>query len=359
LGAVVVGTGFGVLTHVRALQAAGFEVTALVGRDAAKAADRAERFGVLHACTSLGDALSRDRTDVVAVATPPHTHRDLVLEAVGAGRHVLCEKPFARDVGEARQMLDAAEAAGVVHMLGTEWRFGTGQATLARAVHDGVIGVPRFGLFALQLPTLVDPAAELPDWWELESEGGGWLGAHGSHVIDQIRTTLGEVEAVSGQLLTLAPRPAMTADDTYTVQFRLSSGATALMHGSCAVGGQFLMSSKVVGSEGAAWLQGEEVWVDTGDGGRALEVPADLVLGPPDPPPAELLHTAYDMWHSMGIDLGPYTKVYEVLRDRVHGREVPADPIAATFADGVAVQAATDAIRRSSATGTWQELTGV
>ncbi len=356
LGAVVVGTGFGVLTHLRALRAAGFEVTALVGRDPDKTADRAALFGVPHACTSLEEALRHERTEVVAVATPPHSHAALVLEAVAAGRHVLCEKPFARDVAEARSMLAAAEAAGVVHLLGTEWRFGTGQALMARAIRDGVIGEPRFGLFALQLPSLVDPDAGLPAWWEEESEGGGWLGAHGSHVIDQIRTTVGEVESVSALLQTLAPRPAMSADDTYTVQFRLAGGATALMHGSCAVGGQFLMSTKVTGTDGTAWLQGEEVWVDTGTGPRALDVPTDLVLGPPDPPPAELLHTTYDMWHSMGIDLGPYTRVYEVLRDRVLGREVAADPVAATFVDGVVIQATTDAIRRSAADATWEPV---
>ena len=356
LGAIVVGTGFGVLTHLRALRAAGFDVTALVGRDPDKTAARAVLFDVPHACTSLADTLALDHTEVVAVATPPHTHAELVIEAVGAGRHVLCEKPFARDVGEARQMLAAAEAAGVVHLLGTEWRFGTGQALLSRAVRDGVIGEPRFGLFALQIPSLVDPGAELPAWWEQESEGGGWLGAHGSHVIDQIRTTVGEIEAVSALLQTLAPRPAMSADDTYTVQFRLAGGATALMHGSCAIGGQFLMSTKVTGTAGTAWLQGDEVWVDTGEGPRALEVPVDLVLGPPDPPPAELLHTTYDMWHSMGIDLGPYTRVFEVLRDRVLGRDVAPDPVAATFADGVVVQATTDAIRRSAAEATWETV---
>jgi len=356
LGAVVVGTGFGVLTHLRALRAAGFHVTALVGRDPDKTAARAAMFDVPHACTSLGDALAFAHTDVVAVSTPPHTHGPLVLEAVGAGRHVLCEKPFARDVAEARWMRDAAENAGVVHLLGTEWRFGTGQALLARAVAEGVIGEPRFALFALQIPSLVDPAAELPAWWEQASEGGGWLGAHGSHVIDQIRSTVGEIESVSALLQTLAPRPSMTADDTYTVQFRLADGATALMHGSCAIGGQFLMSSKVTGRAGTAWLQGEEVWVDTGDGPRALETPADLVLGPPDPPPSDLLHTAYDMWHSMGIDLGPYTRVYEVMRDRILGREVAPDPVAATFADGVAVQATMDAIRRSAADATWESV---
>ena len=53
-----------------------------------------------------------------------------------------------------------------------------------------------------------------------------------------------------------------------------------------------------------------------GAGPEAVPVPGDLPVVAPDPPPPELLHTAYDMWHSMGIDLAPYTRLYEVLRDR-------------------------------------------
>jgi len=348
LGAAVVGTGFGVLTHVRALQAAGIEVKALVGRDADKASKRAELFGIPQATTSLSAALAVPGVDVVGVATPPYTHGPIVLEAVGAGKHVVCEKPFARDLGEARSMLSAAEEAGIVHLLGTEWRFATGQATLARAIAEGLIGEPLFALFLLQMPTLADPAAQIPSWWTDAAQGGGWLGAHGSHVIDQVRSSLGEFETVSASLQTLARDRAMTADDTYTVQFRLANGVEGIMHGSCATAGQFVVQTKVSGSAGSAWLQGDEVWVDDGSGARALPVPDDLAGPPPAPPPAELLVTAYDMWHSMGIDLHPYTRVYEVLRDRVLGRPVPADPVAATFADGVAVQAVMDAVHRSS-----------
>src|ERR1700677_253854 len=115
LSAVVVGTGFGCLTHVRALQAAGFEVQALVGRKPDRTRERADRFGIPHALVSLTDALRLPGIDVVSVATPPHTHLDLVLEAVAAGRHVVCEKPFARNAAEARAMEEAADAAGVFH----------------------------------------------------------------------------------------------------------------------------------------------------------------------------------------------------------------------------------------------------
>jgi predicted dehydrogenase len=357
VGAVVVGTGFGVLTHVRALQAAGFRVDALVGRDPSKAATRAAMFGVPFATTDLAAALDRPGVQAVTVATPPHTHAAVVLQAVAAGKHVMCEKPFARDRGEAQAMLDAADAAGVVHLLGTEFRFATGQALLARTVRSGAVGEPRLGVFVLHIPTLADPSAELPAWWERAEEGGGWLGAYGSHVVDQVRTTLGEVTAVAATLQTLAPR-AMTADDTYTVQLQTDGGCTALLHSSCAAGGQFVAVTKVTGTSGTAWAQGDEVWVDTGSGPRQVPSPPDLPVVPPDPPPAELLRTTYDMWHSMGTDQAPYTRLFTEFRARIAGEPPGADPVAATFADGVANQAVLDAVHAASSSGAWAKVGG-
>src|SRR5258708_17209425 len=221
-GVVVVGTGFGCFTHVRALRAAGCDVQALVGRDRAKTARRAEAVEVSRALTSFAEALALPGVDAVTIATPPHTHAALVLEAIAEGKHVLCEKPFARDATEARALLAAAQDARVVHLLGTEFRFDTGQALLARAVHEGAVGGPRLALFALHVPVLSDADAGLPDWWADEEQGGGWLGAHGSQVIDQIRATLGEFDAVTASLLRIA-RPT-TADDGFVVHFRLKSG---------------------------------------------------------------------------------------------------------------------------------------
>jgi predicted dehydrogenase len=352
LSAAVVGTGFGVLTHVRALQAAGVDVRFLVGRDPEKTASRAAMFGIAHATTDRAEAFGSE-VDIVAVATPPHTHGPIVLDAVAAGKHVMCEKPFARDLAEARSMLAAAQAAGVVHMLGTEFRYGAGQGLLTRTVQEGVIGTPTFGLFLLQMPSLNDPKAEVPDWWRDAQQGGGWLGAHATHVIDQVRVTLGEIESVAATLSNLSPL-GMTADDTYTVQLRLDNGATALLHSSCAAPGQFVATTKIIGTTGAAWLQGDQVWVDNGAGPR--QVPSEAAPVPPNPPPAELLHTTYDMWHSMGIDLDPYTRLYATLRDRVLGLDVPDVPQPPTFADGVANQAVVDAVREAAATQTWREV---
>ena len=105
------------------------------------------------------------------------------------------------------------------------------------------------------------------------------------------------------------------------------------------------------------WVEGDNVHVADRDGQRTLDIPDDLRNDAPIPPPRELLHTAYDMMHSMGIDLAPYTRLFDTFRDRIRGLATAADPMPATFADGLAGQEVLDAIRRSSAERRWVELT--
>ena len=83
--------------------------------------------------------------------------------------------------------------------------------------------------------------------------------------------------------------------------------------------------------------------------GCLTPVPTELEVPAPAPPPADLLDTAHDMLHSTGIDFGPWTRMAETFRDLILGREVPADPPPATFADGLALTQVIDAIRRSAA----------
>ena len=352
-GVAVVGTGFGCLTHVRALRAAGFEVRALVGRDPDKTAVRAERFEIAHACTTLSDAFAAGGVDAVTIATPPHTHGALVLEAVRAGKHVLCEKPFARDAAEARGLLAAADGAGVVHMLGTEFRFAPGQALLTRVVRDGAIGEPRLALFLLHIPLLADPGAEVPEWWSDADQGGGWLGAHASHVIDQIHTTLGEFASVTASLSNVGGH-AWTAEDAYLVHFRLRDGCTGVMQSVAADRGPMLFGTRVVGTSGTAWAEGDRVLVAGVEGTREIEMPSDLAVAAADPPPPDLMVTAYDLLHSTGIDVGPYTRLFERFRARIEGDDAAraSGPEPATFADGVATMEVLDAIRRSAREGT-------
>lgn len=350
VGVAVVGTGFGCLTHVRALRAAGFEVLVLVGRDPEKTTERAARFGIGRACTSLSEALAVDGVDAVTIATPPYTHAAIAHEAIAAGKHVLCEKPFTRDAAEARSLLDAAERAGVVHLLGAEMRFTPGQALLARVVRDGSIGDPRLATFLMHIPLLADAASEVPGWWSGAATGGGWLGAHAPHVIDQVRTTVGEIVGVSASLPRIVERD-WTVEDGYLVHFRTAGGAAGVMQSIAADRGPMLFATRVVGTLGTAWAEGDRVQIADAHGTREVATPDDLRVAPPEPPPADLLVTAYDLLHSFGIDYGPYVRLCEHFLARIEHRTPPSGAVAATFADGVANMAVLDAVRASDAAG--------
>jgi predicted dehydrogenase len=349
-GVVVAGTGFGCFTHVRALRAAGFDVQAVVGRDPDKTAARARAFDVPEACTSFAAALALAGVDAVTIATPPHTHAALVHEAVAAGKHVLCEKPFARDADEGRAMRDAAVAAGVVHLLGTEYRFDTGQALLARVVRSGAIGAPKLAMFALHVPILADADAQLPEWWADAAQGGGWLGAHGSQVIDQIRVTLGEFASVTADVLHIADRTT-SSDDGFAVQFRLDNDVGGFMQSTAADRGPLLIETRVIGAEGSAWIEGlgDVVRVADAQGTRRVPVPTDLATAAPVALPAGVLATTYERMIGHGMDLGAYTRLAEHFRARIEDAPPPPGPDPATFADGVTDIAVLDAIRASAA----------
>jgi predicted dehydrogenase len=349
--AIVIGTGFGYITHLRALREAGFDVVGIVGRNAEKTADRAKRAGC-QGLTSLDDALALPGVTVVSVATPPHTHLEIVSKAIAAGKHVVCEKPLARNAEEANQMADAAEKAGVQNLVGTEFRWATGQAVATRAIHEGVIGEPRLATFMMHQPGLADPKSEVPSWWSDASEGGGWLGAYASHVVDHMRHMFGEFEGVSASLGVTSDRD-WTAEDTYTVHFRMRSGLAGVLQSTAGAWGAPLFAARVAGSRGTLNIEGDNVVVEDANGRRILEVPADLVNPAPDPIESDIIVTAYDMFHSMGIDIGPFTRLFEVLKARIEGKGGNEDPAPGTFRDGAAVMAVLDAIRRSSREHIW------
>jgi len=140
------------------------------------------------------------------------------------------------------------------------------------------------------------------------------------------------------------------------VHFRLASGAQGVLQSSASVWGRFLSVTQFAGTHGALWLQGDEVWLADRAGARRLPVPDDLALGAPVPPSPEGLDSAYGQMHVSGIDFRPYVRLYQAFRDRILGVPLPSDPKPATFVDGVAGMAVLDAIRESSTTQRWVEL---
>ena len=357
LGAVVVGPGFGVLTHGAALRAAGFELKALVGRNPERTVERAKHAEIPFATTNLDEALALPGVDLVSIATPPHTHAEIALKAIAAGKHVLLEKPFARDLGEARQLLEAAEAAGIVHCVGHEHRFDPGQALLTRLVDQGAIGTPKMVLYLLQLPMFQDPSTTVPEWWSDREQGGGWLGAQGTHVFDHMRRMFGDFAGVRAHLPTMSSH-GWNVEDTFSVSFRTKSGVEGLLQSSIAVYGRDLYLNRVMGSEGTVALEGPmgEISLHDKDGLRDVEHPPDLANPAYVRPAKELMNSSYELLSGMSNSVPPYTRYYEAIRDRILGVDSESDMIPATFADGLAVQEIYDACLRSDREGGWIEL---
>lgn len=365
MGAAVVGTGFGLFTHVRALRDAGIEVRAIVGRNRERTARRAAPLNIPVASDNLEQVLADDPAiRLVTVATPPHAHYAPVMQAIAAGRAVMCEKPFAKDLAQARDMLTAAEKAGVVHALGAEFRFDSAQALLRRVVKDGMIGDPLMFSRLYQQPG-EDEEEPLADWWIDAAQGGGFLGAFGTHMIDQVHSTVGEIVAVSAILRKLSTsRPAMTSDDYYNVQFVTETGCRGVIEAAMAFPGPFIMATKVAGTQGAAWIQSgaafgdpEQVWVKNADGTRQIAMPPELVNRAPEPfGITELIQTEMDRWHTQGFDVAPYAKLFAQMKATIEGRPPPLPDPAGDFHDAAAGQAVLDAAYRSAAQGCWVKV---
>jgi predicted dehydrogenase len=345
-GAVVVGTGFGARVHVPALRNAGFDVVALVGRDAERTERRARRMAVPNACVTLTEALALPEVDAVTIATPPDTHASLAIEACEAGMHVICEKPFARDRHEAAQMLDAATRAGVTHLVGHEFRWATDRAVVGRALRDGLIGEPRLFSLVQYVPLVADPSAtNVPRWWFDAERGGGWLGASGSHVVDQVRTWLGEIDAVSAALPTVGAR-AGGAEDSFVVHVRMVNGAHGVLQQTAASWTPGVAGCVIVaGRAGTIEVAGTTVWLSDHEGRRVLGVPDDLAL------PPSVASAGDPRERFTHLELGPYTRLCEALRGGLEGATEGAPVPVPTFADGLAGMCVLDAIRASHAAG--------
>jgi predicted dehydrogenase len=343
LGVVVVGTGFGCRIHVPAARAAGLDVVALVGRDREKTARRAARAEIEVSCGSLAEALALPHADIVVVSTDPASHAPLADEAIAAGRHVLVEKPFTMDAAEARRLLAAAERAGVVALVGHEFRFVPQRVTVRQAVIDGAVGEPRLATFVGHSPLVASVDAPAPRWWFDPAGGGGWLGAAVSHLVDAIRTWLGDFDSVSAALPMVSDRDAATlAEDSASFRFRLRSGCEGIIQQSAGVWGERIEIMRIAGPRGTLTLDGGTVDFADAEGTRALDL-----VGPPlpvDPAPSD------DPRHRFShIELGPAIVQAGVLRDLARGATPAYDLVPpATFADGVACMEVLDAVRRSS-----------
>ncbi|MEP6693218.1 MAG: Gfo/Idh/MocA family oxidoreductase [Chloroflexota bacterium] len=331
----IIGTGFGARVQVPGFRAAGFDVTAICSAHLDRARAAAEQAGIPVAVDMAKDLVERDDVDVVSVTSPPTLHREHTLAALAAGKHVICEKPMARDAGEAREMLAGAERAGVVHAIDHEFRYTPARSKVKELLEARAIGDMRLALVMEMTGMLVDPARPRQEWWLRRDRAGGLLGALGSHWIDSLVWWLGAVERVSSELgISAQTRPTtdgssvrVTADDTAQLLLRMSSGAIATIQLSSAV---HHPSRRVIlyGSDGTIVLGGD---------GRVM-----LARG--SGPLEEIL--------AASTSDGAFPDLVRRVREHIEtGPTGNADAPHPTFADGLRVQQVMDAAYRSAEVG--------
>ncbi|MFC4809925.1 Gfo/Idh/MocA family protein [Paenibacillus sp. GCM10023250] len=181
-------------------------MNAICGRDEAGVREAAKRYGWAHAVTDWRELVARPDIDVVDINAPSDAHKEIAVAAAKAGKHLLCEKPLALSLADAREMLAAAEAAGVKHMAGFNYRFAPAVRLAKKLIDEGRIGrIHHFRAVFLQ-DWLVDPG--FPLVWRLKKEVAG-SGSHGdlnAHLIDLARYLVGEIDEVAGMNETFVRR---------------------------------------------------------------------------------------------------------------------------------------------------------
>lgn len=179
----IVGSGFGVRAHLPAYAAhPNFEVVALASpRNAQKVAEERNVPSAFKTCEEL---LKDCDVDVVSIAAPPFTHHQDVLASLAAGKHVVCEKPFALNVKDAQEMVAAAERAATATAVMHEFRFIPQRMAIKELVHNGHLRPLREIEITQLAGFLRSDATRKRGWWFERERGGGIAGALLSHIID-------------------------------------------------------------------------------------------------------------------------------------------------------------------------------
>jgi predicted dehydrogenase len=345
----IIGVGFGAQVHVPAFRSEGWDVAAICSRNREKAQKAAADAGIADVHTDPMELIRRDDLEAVAIITPPGVHHALAMAALKAGKHVMCEKPFALDARQATEMRDTAEKSGRTAMIAHEFRHTPQRAYIKQLLAENHIGKFQLCTMELFLDRYVTKEPRPLTWNAYKAEGGGLLGALGSHYIDGLRYWFGEVATVAGRVGALRPDvvDASTGrivksetDDTFSFTLTFKDGGTATM----------------IASFGTTPARGARIAV-MGDNGT-------LLAEQPGPNPLE---NGVVVASRNGAPLAelktpeqytPFTDARDhrlmafrlLVRDFTNGVEQGISP-APNFTDGLRCQQVLDAVRESSESG--------
>uniref|UniRef100_A0A7S1U0T1 Gfo/Idh/MocA-like oxidoreductase N-terminal domain-containing protein n=1 Tax=Phaeomonas parva TaxID=124430 RepID=A0A7S1U0T1_9STRA len=363
----IIGTGWGIFAQMPGFRKAGMEVTALWSRTLEKAQKLCAEHGIQHAFDSFEDLANCDDVDLVCVATPVSARKEAVLAAVRAGKHVLAEKPFGLNAGEAQEMLEAsvAEGPGKLYLCDFELRCVPAFRKMRAFIEDGDIGPVQFVTFSClwTMAYLKDDA--IFGHYNNKAMGGGVSCSFAPHFVDLCRylfsQEVAKVSALERTLLQALPdhdgNPrAVTADGFVSAQLLMTDGTPVQITLSGRTPGPPGLENRmiIVGSSGTlvydfatqefkAWLGGAE---------RGAE---PTVAEPPVEGAGE-----FDSWAKLGTpELGRAIRLALEGDAGDDAAEMPPLEVSmlGSFYDAVHVQKVTDAMHLSAdQNGAWIDI---
>ncbi|KFB49474.1 AGAP008097-PA-like protein [Anopheles sinensis] len=369
--------GTGEVTHVLVpiLRDKGFNIVAIWGRTAKEAEQAALELKIPFHTAKIDDVLLRKDVDLVFITCPPFLHSQISVKALGIGKHVVCDKPMTLMQSDAVKMVRASQYyPTLISIVNHSLRFLPAIAHMKRAIQEGYIGA--HGTCLDQ--TLIDVKVRMGplfnrkryDWLCDESMGGGALNLVGSHVIDLVKfLTERKAVRVHGTVRTYAMYAShahtgirrVAAPDVCTFQMELEGEGNT----------PTLVTVNINCHESNNSFQQEVVIY--GPAGHLTVRGGDLVGHRLNPDTGaikeEMLYVdVQDLQFSTSDTTlpRPYVKglckLVGALRDAFHPNKESAgwikEPVqaAATFEDGLYVQAVLDAIRKSSSDRCWTKV---
>ena len=220
----IIGAGIG-REHLWAYQALSdrFDVAVICDRDEDRAREIAVGSGIA-VSTSIDEVLADLTIDIADVCLPPFMHLPIAVQALQAGKHVVCEKPMVASLAEADQLAQAIDASGKVFSPVFQYRFGPGMAQLQALINAGLAGKPLVA--SIETHWNREAVYYANPWrgtWKGE-QGGAVLG-HAIHAHDYLCAVFGPVAQLSAFLDTRV-NPIQT-EDCAAISFQMSNGALA------------------------------------------------------------------------------------------------------------------------------------
>ncbi len=339
------------------------KLVALSGRTQERVESEAARFGFSRFYTDWRKLVADKDVDIVDNCAPPYLHPEACIAAAEAGKDLVCEKPMARTAKEAKGMLDAAERAGVAHMMGYNYRFVSAIALAKQIISEGRLGKLYYYRGSYLNAAAGYHHAETPFDWHHSFEKGGYgaLADLGTHAIDLARFLAGEfasVQAVSKNFVSSRPeakgsktKAPVDVDDATVAAVSFANGAVGVIEASWVTPGRTdYLAFEAYGSKGSLRFNLErinELHVHLEEGDERFVGPRDvLVLGREHPFMKRywVNQAGGFSWENTFVN-----ELNHYLERLVEGKSVA--PEAATFLDGYRNCLAMDAIVESAKTG--------